>query len=163
MQGRPRFLDASIFINWLKTDPKRALHDETALISGYILQKIEFGEPAITIPPVKDEVCIWLSRYRATSLQRFLELLTGYTSLEIINPTLDDQAIAANMFGKYRLGFVDLMSLSVMKRLGLTEIYSSDTGFDSVTEVKRIFSQLKDEEGFKEFLALITKRTRRFQ
>jgi len=44
LQGRPRFLDASIFINWLKTDSKRALHDETALISGYTLQKIELGE-----------------------------------------------------------------------------------------------------------------------
>jgi len=151
LQGRPRFLDASIFINWLKTDPKKALEDEAALIAGYILYKVEVGEPVVTTSSIKDEVSIWLSRYRATSLKRFLELLTGYTSLEIEDPTLDDQVNAGRTFGKYRLGFVDLLSLSVMKRLGLKEIYSSDTGFDSVQGIVRLFDSLKDEKRFKDF------------
>jgi len=158
LQGQPRFLDASVFINWLKTDPRRALSDEVAFLSGYILYKVELGEPVVTTSSVKDEVSIWLSRYRATNLQRFLQLLTGYTSLEMVNLKLDDQINAGRALGKYKLGFVDLLSISVMKRLGLKEIYSSDTGFDSVQGIRRLFDSLKDERGFKDFLSLLTSR-----
>jgi len=142
----------------LKTDPRRALSDETALLSGYILYKVELGEPIVTTSSVKDEVSIWLSRYRATNLQGFLQLLTGYTSLELVNPTLDDQVNAGKILGKYKLGFVDLLSICVMKRLGLKEIYSSDTGLDSVQGIRRLFDSLKDERGFKDFSSLLASR-----
>ncbi len=123
-----------------------------------MLYKVELGEPVVTTSSVKDEVSIWLSRYRATSLQRFLQLLTGYTSLEMVNPTLDDQVNAGRGLGKYKLGFVDLLSISIMKRLGLKEIYSSDTGFDSVQGIRRLFDSLKDERGLKDFSSLLTSR-----
>lgn len=70
MLGAPRFLDASIFINWLKTQPKYAVRDPVATTSGYVLKKIEGGEPAVTTITIKDEVCIWLSRYKPSSLLR---------------------------------------------------------------------------------------------
>jgi len=148
-------VDASIFINWLKTEPRKALESEGILLSGYILYKIEAGEPAITTVSIKDEVAIWLSRYRAINLRRFLELLAGYPSMEIVAPTSGDQLEAGKMLGQYELGFTDLLSLSVMRRLGLKEIYSSDEGFDSVPDMKRLFSELKHEKGFDEFLSLV--------
>ena len=39
-----RFVDANIFINWLKATPSTVVKDETAAISGYILHKIEGGK-----------------------------------------------------------------------------------------------------------------------
>lgn len=151
----PRFLDASIFINWLKTQAKRAAHDPLALTSGYVLHKIESGEPAVTTLTIKDEVCIWLSRYKPSSLPPFVELLAGYTSLELVSPNLEDQLNAVKQGGQYQLGFTDLLTLSVMKRLGLKEIYSSDTGFDSIPDVKRIFEELEREKGYRDFKALL--------
>lgn len=68
MQDPQRFLDGSVFVNCLKADPKRALRDENALLSAYILHRVESGQPALTSLPVKDEVAIWLSRYRPGSL-----------------------------------------------------------------------------------------------
>jgi len=152
-------VDASIFINWLKTEPRKAVESEGILLSGYVLYKIEAGEPAITTVSIKDEVAIWLSRYRAVNLRRFLELLTGYPSMEIVAPASNDQLEAGKMLGRYELGFTDLLSVSVMRRLGLKEIYSSDVGFDSVPDVKRLFSSLKQEKGFEEFVSLVKEGT----
>jgi len=39
-----------------------------------------------------------------------------------------------------------------MKSYGITEIYSSDKGFDQIPWVKRIFENLTEESEFKEFL-----------
>jgi predicted nucleic acid-binding protein len=127
------------------------------LVSGYVLKRVEGGEPAVMTLTLKDEVCIWLSRYKPLSLPVFLELLPGYTSLEIVSPAFEDQLNAVREVGKYPLGFTDLITLSVMRKLGLKEIYSSDTGFDSVPNVKRIFRELEREEGYLEFKAFLEK------
>ncbi len=151
MNEARRFLDASIIINWMKTEPKHALTDATALTSGYILKRIEEGEPAVTTLTIKDEVCIWLSRYKAANLQGFIETLKGYTSLEITNPTLEDEEGAAHDKDRPRLGFTDLLTLSVMRRMHIEEIYSSDRGFDHTPGVTRLFEELQRERGYSEF------------
>lgn len=151
MEERQRFLGASILVNWLKVEPSRALRDEHALVSGYVLHKIETGESAVTSVTVKDEVAIWLSRYKPRTLRKFMELLLGYTSLEIVSPSIEDQVDAANSFGKYPLGYTDSLSLSLMGKYRITEIYSSDAGFDSVPNIKRIFDQLVNETEFERF------------
>ena len=146
-----RFVDANIFINWLKATPKTAAGDVNAALSGYILRTIEDGGEALTTVTIKDEVAIWLSRYRAEALNRFLELLQGYASLQIVTPTTEDQIEAGKIMGRHRLGYTDLLTLETMKRYGLKEIYSSDTSFDTVTEITRVFLQLEKEEEYGRF------------
>lgn len=150
-----RFVDANIFINWLKATPATVVKDETAAISGFILNRIESGEEAMTTITVKDEVAIWLSRYRSDALKRFLELLSGYTTLDIVTPTTEDQVEAGKLMGRYSLGYTDLLTLMTMKRHDVKEIYSSDTGFDTVPNIRRVFTELRDEEGYNEFLNLL--------
>lgn len=150
-----RFVDANIFINWLKATPTTAVEDETAAISGYVLHRIEAGEEALTTITIKDEVAIWLSRYRAEALNRFLELLSGYTTLDIETPTPEDQVEAGRLMGKHRLGYTDLLSLRTMNRHNVKEIYSSDTGFDTVPDIKRVFHELTSQEGYNEFLSIL--------
>ena len=147
-----RFVDTNIFINWLKATRETALRDENAAISGYILQKIENGEEALTTVTIKDEVAIWLSRYRGEALNRFLELLQGYVTLEIVTPTTEDQMEAGKLMGIYKLSYTDLLTLTTMKRYSIEEIYTSDTGFDTIPEIRRIFAELKEEEGYNRFL-----------
>jgi predicted nucleic acid-binding protein len=150
-----RFVDANVFINWLKATPSKAVSDENASLSGYILHKIEEGEEAFTTVTVKDEVAIWLSRYKIESLQKFLELLTGYTTFEIVAPNIEEQAEAGKLMKKYNLGYTDLLSLITMKRCGVKEIYTSDTGFDDIPDIKRIFQELRNEQGYIGFMDLI--------
>jgi len=154
LQGR-RFIDANVFINWLKAKPTLVLKDETALTSGYILHRIEKGEEALTTVTVKDEVAVWLSRYKVDALNKFLTLLPGYTTLEIATPSITDQSKAGKLMGKYKLGYTDLVTLQTMKRHGISEIYSSDTGFDTVPEIKRVFDELRAEDGYEKFLRLV--------
>ena len=145
-----RFVDSTIFIKWVSASKKRLKID--GAISGYVLHKISRGEAALTTTLVKDKVLIWLSRYNASRLTRFLEAFKSLISLKLVAPTLEHEEKAAEMYGRYSLGISDLINLAVMKSYGITEIYSSDKGFDQIPWVKRIFENLTEESEFKEFL-----------
>jgi len=150
-----KFIDAPIFIKWLAAS-KKMLSIESA-ISGYILYKIETAEPAITTTLVKDEVLIWLSRYKASALSKFVKALRLYYKLNMVQPTISDQELACKLFGKYKLGISDLINLSVMKRLKIREIYSTDTRFKDAG-IKVIFHELQKEKEFKIFIDLLVEK-----
>ncbi|RLE68538.1 MAG: hypothetical protein DRJ34_02815 [Thermoprotei archaeon] len=144
------FIDSTIFIKWISVKGKEISLDEA--ISGYILEKISHGFNAITTTLVKDEVLIWLSRYRSSKLKQFIYALKALFSLKIVQPVLDDELKAVIEFGKYPLGISDLINLNVMKRLGINIIASSDRGFDEYPYVKRIYNEFQKEPQFKAFL-----------
>jgi len=147
-----RFVDANIFIKWMSA-LKRKLSLEAA-ISGFILHRIRNGEQAITTTLVKDEVLIWLSRYRASKIRYFLSALRLLLSLEIVPPTMEDEEKAASYFGKWSLGISDLINVAVMERMGINEIYTNDSGYEEAG-VKVIFYELMDEDEFNTFVNLL--------
>jgi predicted nucleic acid-binding protein len=61
---------------------------------------------------------------------------------------------AGKLMVRYSLGYSDLPSLQTMKSHVIKEIYSSDSGLDAVPEIRRVFAQLREEDGYKEFLDL---------
>ena len=69
-----KFIDATIFINWISASRKKLSMEDAA--SGYILYKVDRGEYAVTTTLVKDEVLIWLSRYRASQMDKFIKSLS---------------------------------------------------------------------------------------
>jgi len=75
-------------------------------------------------------------------LNRFLELLSGYTTLEITTPTIEDQVEFGKLLIRHRLGYTDLLTLRTMNRNSVKDIYSSDTVFDTVLNIRRIFDEL---------------------
>ncbi len=143
------FIDSTIFVKWMSAE-KEGLKLESA-ISGYVLEKVRLGMKAYTTTLVKDEVLIWLSRYRIKGIKSFLLSLRALATLEIVQPTMEDEEVAVENLNKYPLGISDLINLSVMKRLGISEIASSDKGFDSVPGLNRIFEDFSHEKGFKSF------------
>jgi len=151
-----RFVDSTIFIKWVTASRRSLSLDE--VISGYVLYKISRGQPALTTTLVKDEVLIWLSRYRASKLRDFLQALRSLISLKLVTPTQEHEEDAVNMYNKYPLGISDLINLAVMKSFGITEIYSTDRGFDKVPWVRRIYGELIKEDDFKEFLKILEKK-----
>lgn len=147
-----RFVDSMIFIEWGKATLAEAQQDERTSLCGYVLAKIRDGEEALTSSLVKDEVLIWLSRYKASRLGDFIRSLTALTQLKIVNPTLEDELESTRTHGQYQLGISDLINLSIMKRYGVHEIYSMDKGFDGIPDVKRILEELRNESGYNEFM-----------
>lgn len=83
------FLDSTVFLNWFKAT-RRDLSKREVGASGFILSKIEAGEPALSSTLVKDEVAIWLSRYKRSRLPDFLDSLQAYTSLKVECPRMED-------------------------------------------------------------------------
>ncbi|RLG45428.1 MAG: hypothetical protein DRN81_01575 [Thermoproteota archaeon] len=151
-----RFIDATVFINWISAS-RKALNIEEAA-SGYILYKVNRGEYALTTTLVKDEVLIWLSRYRASQMDKFIKSLRALSCLKIVTPNMEDEEEAVKEYGKYPLGFSDLVTLSVMKRNNIGVVYSADKGFDKVPWVKRIFTEVTEEPEFNQFLKMLERR-----
>ncbi|MBS7656273.1 type II toxin-antitoxin system VapC family toxin [Candidatus Bathyarchaeota archaeon] len=147
-----RFIDATIFIKWGQATLNEALNKESISLCGYILVKIQDGEEALTSSLVKDEVLIWFSRYKASRLSSFLHSFITLTNIKVVHPTLEDELEAAKLYGRFPLGISDLINLSVMKRYGVNEIYSLDKGFDNVPFIKRVFNELKEEDGYNNFV-----------
>ena len=143
-----RFVDAPIFIKRMAAKKKKLSLE--AAVSGYILTKIMKGEKAITTTLVKDEVLIWLSRYKASALPKFIQSLKALVYLEIVSPTLSDQEKACSNYGKYPLGISDLINLAVMRRKNINKIYTTDKGYSSAG-INIIFHELSKEPNFKTF------------
>ena len=134
------------------------MRNEDVSLCGYILSRIRDGEEALTSSLVKDEALIWFSRYKASRLNDFIRSLTALTNIKIANPTLEDQLEATKLHGRFPLGISDLINLSIMKRYGVHEIYSSDKGFDQVPAFRRIFEELKEEPGYGNFIKELKRR-----
>ena len=150
-----RFVDATIFIKWMAAIKKK-LSLESA-IAGYILKRIQDGEVAITSSIVKDEVLIWLSRYRASKLRNFLRALRMMPTLRIINPILNDEEFAIANYGKFELGISDLINVSIMRRMNISEIYTTDTGYETAG-VKVVLYELHKEPEFDTFIDYLKKK-----
>jgi predicted nucleic acid-binding protein len=153
-----RFVDTMVFIKWGQATLTEALQNEETSTCGYILTKIRDGEEALTSGLVKDEALIWFSRYRASRLSDFIRSLTALTHIKIAEPTLEDELEAAKLYGRYPLGISDLISLSIMKRHGVNEIYSADKGFEQVSTLKRVFEELRSELGYQDFITKLKSR-----
>jgi len=144
------FLDSTILINWFKAS-RRDLSRQEVAASGFILSRIEGGEPVLTSSLVKDEVALWLSRYKRSKLPDFLESLQAYASLTIESPTMDDEVEAELYFGSYPLGYLDCINLAIMNRNHVNAIYTTDKGFDRVPGVQRVFEHVPQDSSFARF------------
>lgn len=144
------FLDSTVFIDWFKAAKRDLLRPEVAG-SGFALYRIEHGEAALTTTLVKDEVALWLSRYKRSKLRDFLDAIKSYTSLTIECPTLDDELEAERYLGAYNLGYLDCVNLAFMTRANIDTIYTSDRGFDGVPGVRRLLEDLTKDPKFAAF------------
>lgn len=153
-----RFVDTMIFIKWGQATPTEAAQNKELSLCGYILSKIRDGEEALTSTITKDEALIWFSRYQASRLSDFIRSLTALTSMTITEPTLENELEATQLYGQYPLGISDLINLSIMKRHGTNQIYTTDKGFEKVPTIKRVFEELKKEPQYNRFVAQLKSR-----
>ncbi|MEM0373661.1 MAG: type II toxin-antitoxin system VapC family toxin [Sulfolobales archaeon] len=130
-----RFVDANVFIYVLVKSPK-----EDYLTSKSILKRIEDGEEAITSTSIIQEVVEWLEyNNRRKEVEKFLVALNSYAMMRKVEASWRDMLDAASDMEKYGLDFVDALTLQVMKKNNVTEIYTNDRDFDRVEWVRRIW------------------------
>ena len=130
-----RFIDSNVFLYTLIGSPKAAY--ET---SRTILKRIEGGEEAVTSLAVLQEVVDWLEyNGRKREVELFLTAVNSYTRMRKVSNRWRDYPKASAESGKAAIDFVDALSLAVMRREGIGEVYSNDKDFDRIAGIKRVF------------------------
>jgi len=130
-----RFVDSNVFLYTLIGSPKREYE-----ISKVILKRIEGGEDALTSLPVLQEVVDWLEyNGRKKEVAVFLAAVNSYTRMRKVGSRWTDFPKASVEAQGDAIDFVDALTLHIMRREGITEVYSNDKDFDRVRGIRRIF------------------------
>lgn len=130
-----RFVDANVFIYVLVKSPKQDYE-----VAKRILERIESGEEAATSLMVIQEIVDWLEyNNRKKEVKSFLIAVNSYLTMNKLVITWEDFLAALDDVEKFRIDFVDALTLRVMQKNKISEIYSNDKDFDRVHWVKRIW------------------------
>jgi predicted nucleic acid-binding protein len=130
-----RFVDANVFLYTLIGSPKRDFDT-----SKDILKRVEEGEEAITSLAVVQEVVDWLE-YNARKKEAgvFLAAVSSYAKMKKVSNRWRDFPRAHAEAEKEGIDFVDALTLAVMRREKIAEVYSKDKDFDRIAGIKRVF------------------------
>ena len=129
-----RFVDANVFIYELIQSPKKDYE-----ISDTILSRIEKGEEAATSLPVIQEVIKWLEyNNRKKEVENFLIAVNSYLSMNKLSIAWDSFVPAIEEMNKKQISFVDSLTLQIMRKNQINEIYSNDKDFDRIEWLRRI-------------------------
>jgi predicted nucleic acid-binding protein len=132
-----RFLDANVFI-YAYYKPKKELTERQKELKEQakgIITRINEGEKVITTVIHLSEVSNILKR--ALRLEELNSLLVGLYSLDnvtILDVAAEDYLGAIELVRDLKRDPNDCLAVEVMKREGVHEIYTFDSGFDSLTE-----------------------------
>ena len=130
-----RFVDANVFIYVLVKSPKKDYE-----ISKKILERIENGEEAATSIAIIQEVVDWLEyNNRKKEIRSFLTAINSYLTMNKLNIMWDNFLPALEEMYANQIGFVDSLTLQIMKQNKISEIYSNDKDFDRINWTKRIW------------------------
>lgn len=136
-----RFIDASVFVHaYLK--PRRTLTPEEIQIkkdARNIVNRINEGEPCVTSVVHFSEIANLLEEYmpltEAIEVERALSLRD---TVRIERLERRDCLEALSEAEETKIGLSDSMAILLMKKLGISEVYSFDHDFDKVAGIKRL-------------------------
>jgi len=130
-----RFVDANVFLYTLIGSPKRDYETSKA-----ILKRVEDGEKAMTSLAVIQEVVDWLEyNGRKKEAGVFLTAVNSYAKMKKVSNRWRDFPRASAEAEKEGVDFVDALTLAVMRREKVAEVYSNDKDFDRIAGIKRVF------------------------
>jgi predicted nucleic acid-binding protein len=131
-----RFIDSNVFLYVLIGSPR-----EDYETSKGILKRVEDGdEEGLTSLAVLQEVVDWLEyNGRKKEVKLFLTAVNSYAGMKKSSNMWRDFPKACLDVERYGMDFVDGLTLQVMKREGIREIYSNDKDFDRVEWTTRVF------------------------
>lgn len=132
-----RFIDSNVFIYHLAGD------EQYGNIAGQIIDRIEREEEAVTSTLVISQVIGYLKwRKKLQAVPLFIDFLRSTPTINKIETTFLDIASAQKIQEKSGIGWErwdDITIAAQMLRIGIKEIYSNDSDFDAIPNIKRIF------------------------
>lgn len=130
-----RFIDSNVFLYTLVGSPARDFE-----VSRSILRRVEGGEEAVTSLAVLQEVVDWLEHNgKKREVAVFLAAVNSYTRMRKVGNVWKDFPKALAEAGKEAIDFVDALTLAIMRREGIVEVYSKDSDFDRIAGIRRVF------------------------
>jgi predicted nucleic acid-binding protein len=130
-----RFVDANVFLYAIIKSPKKDCE-----IAQAILKRIENGEATATSLAVVQEVIDFLEyNKRQKEIRPFLTVINSYLKMEKLAENWNDFFPAIDDKDSYGFSFVDGLTLQIMQKHKITEIYSCDKDFDRVKGIKRVW------------------------
>ena len=138
-----RFVDASVFLHaYLRPSKKKIPEDIEALKrrARNIVRRIsEEKEQVITsLVHISEIANILEARADVEEACDVVSGLLGLTNLKIVEPSKKIYESAIEDSRSYKIGINDALAWSFMRQEGITEIYSFDSDFDSIQNLKRL-------------------------
>ena len=132
--GERSFVDTDIFLYAIQGHPR---FGET---SEAILRRIDREEEAVISSVTLAEICWWLERHGTVKeMEEKLKLVLSIFNLRVVPVDHKDFLKGARIIGELGIDFNDCLTLAVMKRLGISRIYSNDSDFDGLDGIDRSF------------------------
>lgn len=130
-----RFVDTNVFVYALTAHPR------FGQVARNILQRIEFGEEALTSTLVLCEIAwVFEAMGKQSEIKSALEKILSYKFLEVAGFDEDDVLLGANNMLTCHVDFNDGVNLAIMERRGVREVYSNDKRqLGNVDFVKLVF------------------------
>ena len=129
------FLDTNVLVRHIAGD-----HDEFSPRARALIRRIESGDVRVrTANTVVFEAVFTLNRsYKIPKpeLRDAMKLILNLRTVQITDKTVVLEAL--DLFADRNMSFGDAYHAALMRRLGLTEVYSFDGDFDKVPGLTRI-------------------------
>lgn len=137
----PRFVDASVFVHaYLR--PRRALkaHERAMKANARrVVARINEGEEVVTSTVQVSEIANVLEDWMPLADAMAVEQgLCTRDSVRILPTAKDDVLEALAVGSEVGLGLFDALAIAVMRREGLSEVYSFDRDFDRLPDIRRV-------------------------
>lgn len=130
-----RFLDTNILLRYFTGDNLEMAESARRLLA--IIQRGE--EKVVTSPLVVFETVFTLQRTYGVSRERIGSMVGAIISLPGIRFAEKRLCLEAlDVFVQHRISFADAYTVVHMKARGITEIYSWDSDFDKIEDVRRV-------------------------
>ena len=136
-----RFIDSNIFLHaFIETNRELKKHEiSIKRKSKNIITKIEGGEKVVTsvvhISEIINVLDSLITKERALTI---IQQVITNDNIKVIEVTKSDYASAIELAKESKAGINDCLSITLMQKNGIKEIYSSDKDFDNFKEIERI-------------------------
>ena len=137
-----RFVDASVFLYAYLRPTKKIPPEIEALkrMARDIVKRISGGEEqvATSLIHISEIANILGARTNLETTSDIISGLLDLSNLEIIEPSKVLYESAVEDSRSYNIGVNDALAFILMKREGISEVYSFDKDFDKIRDLKRI-------------------------
>ena len=138
-----RFVDASVFLHAYLRPSKKKIPEDIEALKGKargIIRRISQDKEEVITSLVHISEIANILEVRA-NVEETCDIVSGLLSLpnvEIVEPSKKTYESAIEDSRSYKIGINDALAWVLMRQEGISEIYSFDSDFDSIHDLKRL-------------------------